>query len=287
MNNLHIVTVATEPKYYFPYLVKSCKKHGIELEVLGYGEKWLGFNHKFKLMIEYLKKLPPNDIVCFVDGYDVLCVRNLNELKSKFIKVREKHKCKIILAKDKHPNNFFASFHSFVYDKCQNTNINTGTYIGYAADLSAIISNIYNKNPDNSNDDQKLLTEHCKKNENLYYIDEKNEFFFTQLTILHEIDQYLTIKDNNVSVNNENPFFIHVPSGFLDNLIIRLGYPYDYNNQIKNILLVELFTVKIWKSSLKNYIILFIVLIIIFILFYFFIYKNNYNKKFLKKYFIG
>jgi hypothetical protein len=287
MNNLHIVCVATESKFYFPYLVKSCKKHGQELEVLGYGEEWQGFNHRFELMIEYLKKLPGTDIVCFVDGYDVLCVRNLDELKSKFIKEREKNKCKIIVAKDKHPNTFFASFHSFVYDKCQNKNINAGTYIGYASDLLYIINNIYNKNPDNSNDDQKLLTEHCKKNEHLFHIDEKNEYFFTQLTILHEVDQYLTIEDNNVSVNNESPFFIHVPSGYLDNLIIRLGYPYDYNNQIKDVLFIELFTKKIWKSALKNYIILFIILTIIFIFVYFFIYKNKNNRKFLKKYFIG
>lgn len=55
MSELHIVTVATESKYYFPYLVESCKKYGKELEVLGYGEKWKGFNWRFKLMIEYLK----------------------------------------------------------------------------------------------------------------------------------------------------------------------------------------------------------------------------------------
>ena len=39
INDLHIVTVATESKYYFPYLIESCKRHGKELEVLGYGEK--------------------------------------------------------------------------------------------------------------------------------------------------------------------------------------------------------------------------------------------------------
>jgi hypothetical protein len=74
MNDIHIVTVATESKYYFPYLVESCKKHGLNLEVLGFGEKWTGFNMRFRLMTDYLKQLPENDIVCFVDGYDVLCV---------------------------------------------------------------------------------------------------------------------------------------------------------------------------------------------------------------------
>jgi hypothetical protein len=53
MNNFHIVTVATESKYYFPYLLESCKNNGKELEVLGYGEKWEGLNWKFKKMIDY------------------------------------------------------------------------------------------------------------------------------------------------------------------------------------------------------------------------------------------
>ena len=105
-DNLHIVTVVTESKYYFPYLSKSCKRHGKQLKILGYGEKWKGFNWRFKLMIEYLETLKDDDIVCFIDGYDVLCTRNLNELKSVFLKLHKEKKCKIIVGYDniKHTN---------------------------------------------------------------------------------------------------------------------------------------------------------------------------------------
>ena len=227
MNNLHIVTVATEPKYYFPYLIESCKKHGQELEVLGYGEKWQGFNHKFQLMITYLKQLPQDDIVCFVDGYDVLCVRNLDELKHDFIAATKKHKCKIIVAQDKHTNYFFDFIHPFIFGTCKDLYLNSGTYIGYVRDLLDIITTIYKKNPDKSKDDQKLLTEYCKKNEHQFYIDEKNEYFFTQVTFLSEIDDYITVKNKDVViVNNMMPFFIHVPHGYLDNLIINLRIKY-------------------------------------------------------------
>lgn len=145
MNNLHIVTVATESKYYFPYLVESCKRHGQELEVLGYGEKWQGFNHKFQLMTNYLKNLPPSDIVCFVDGYDVLCVRDLNEMKIEFIKISKEKKCKIIVAQDKHTNYFFDFIHPYIFGTCKNLHLNSGTYIGYASDLLKIIDSIYKK----------------------------------------------------------------------------------------------------------------------------------------------
>ena len=212
MNSLHIVTVATESKYYFPYLVESCKKHGKEIEVLGYGEKWQGFNHKFKLMADYLKSLHPNDIVCFVDGYDVLCVRNLDELKYKFMEAKEKHKCKIIVAQDKPINNFFIFINNYMYGTCKKQQLNSGTYIGHARDLLEIISNIYLNNPDNSKDDQKLLTGYCKKNEDIFHIDDKNEYFFTKVAFLSEIDDHITIKNKDiVMVNDSRPFFVHVP----------------------------------------------------------------------------
>ena len=119
MNNLHIVTVATDPKYYFPYLVESCKRNGKELEVLGFGEKWKGFYWKYELMIEYLKSVSENDIVCFIDGYDVICTRDLNELKESFIKIKNEKNCKIIVGHDKiKKNNFlFKLFHNIFFCK--------------------------------------------------------------------------------------------------------------------------------------------------------------------------
>ena len=85
MANLYIVTVATESKFYFPYLIKSCKNNGVQLKILAYGEKWKGFNWRFKLVLDYLKSLNGNDIVCFVDGYDVICTRNLKTLPNIFL----------------------------------------------------------------------------------------------------------------------------------------------------------------------------------------------------------
>ena len=89
--SLHIVTVATHSKFYFPYLIESCKRNGSELVILGYGEKWKGFTWRFKLVIEYLKKLNKNDIVCFIDGYDVISSRNFKDLKNIFLQLRKKH----------------------------------------------------------------------------------------------------------------------------------------------------------------------------------------------------
>ena len=78
----------------------TCKNNGKELTVLGFNDIWTGFNMKFKKMMDYLKTLPPNDIGCFVDGYDVICLRNLNQLINVFELMIKKHNCKIIAGYD-------------------------------------------------------------------------------------------------------------------------------------------------------------------------------------------
>lgn len=73
---MKLVTVATHSERYFPYLELSAKRNGHDLVVLGWGEKWQGFAWKFMLMLEYLKTLKPDEIVCFVDAYDVVILED-------------------------------------------------------------------------------------------------------------------------------------------------------------------------------------------------------------------
>lgn len=227
MDDLHIVTVVTESKYYFPYLVESCRKYGKEIEILGYGEKWRGFNWRFKLMIDYLRKLNPNDIVCFIDGYDVICTRNLYELKEVFLKLYNVKNCKIIVGYDniKYTNFLNKLLIKSYFGTCKNISLNAGTYIGYVNDLLKIIEQILELNSDDKADDQKLLTNYCNLNDS-FYIDTHNEIFLTIDHPLHEIDDIINIHENKkISYNKKFPFFLHAPgTTYLDNTIKKLGY---------------------------------------------------------------
>jgi hypothetical protein len=53
---LHIITVATEEKYYLPYLKILCKKFNNELKILGLGTKWQELSYKFYLILKYLER---------------------------------------------------------------------------------------------------------------------------------------------------------------------------------------------------------------------------------------
>jgi len=235
MDDLYIVTVATSIDYYMPYLIESCKRNGKELTVLGLNEKWQGFNWRFKIVNNFLNKINDNDIVCFIDGYDVICTRNLNELKNEFIRLKEKNNCRIIISENKtNKNNISYIFMKLVFylyfDRCNNINLNAGTYIGYVKDLKIILNEIYNYNPIDNADDQILFTKYCKRNSDLY-IDINNEIFLTLDNNFGEIDK-LVISNNKIIYNNNIPFFIHTPIiTFLGNVIKFLGYN---ENELKN-----------------------------------------------------
>lgn len=285
MDKLHIVTVATDSQYYFPYLVESCRKNGKELEVLGMGEVWQGFNWRYVKMMEYLRTLPTDDIVCFVDGYDVVCCRNLNELVDEFKEIKERTGCKIVTGDDK--SSLFMSFLSFFFGTCNDNRINAGTYIGYVKDILEIIQQIYELNPRNDADDQVLMTQYCKKTKNEIYCDTENKLFLALCFPLEEIDKYVDIHENILTYQSNRPFFIHAPgTGYLENVIHKLGYIVE-NDNIQNELFRNILEKKI-LLYLKNYFLqnyIYFSIIIIFLIIYIFHFNsinniiiNFYNK---------
>jgi len=279
MSKLHIVTVATESKYYFPYLEKSCEKNGVKLTVLGYGEKWQGFNWRFKMVLDFLKKINGDDIVCFVDGYDVICTKNLKTLPDIFFKLKKKHNCKIIVGEHKKTlkyNIFYSmcdKFTNFWFSFCNGKSLNAGTYIGQAKDLLYILNGIYNLFPINNYDDQILMTKYCKKNNNDIYIDTNNKLFLTLENPYKEIDNYLEFNNSLVYYNNNSPFFIHgAGDTYLDNIIIKLNYNYDYDNKI-NLIILKNYYNKIYFRLSNNILIMFLITVIIFLIIFYLFYR--------------
>ena len=227
-DKIHIVTVVTESKYYFPYLKKTCEGNGKPLEVLGFGEKWKGFNWRFKLVLMYLKTLPLDDVVCFVDGWDVICTRNLNELRDEFIKVKNRENCKIVVSYDHYEYSTLLNkiYVQNFFKKCNGISLNAGLYMGYVSDLIDIISQLQKINKDDSADDQILLTKFCDMNKDKIYIDVNFDLFLTFDKPFHEIDNYLSITDDKqLYYKKQKPFFLHGPGQtYLDNTLKKLGH---------------------------------------------------------------
>jgi hypothetical protein len=222
IEKLHIVTVCTEKKFYFPYLEESCKRNGLELTVLGLHEKWKGYTWRMELMMEYLKKLPPHDIVCFVDGYDVICTRSLSTLPKDFHRIQKKTSCRLIVGHDKNKKFIIQELCAKMYfGQCKNLSLNAGTYIGKVCDVMHILENI-TKNMGNEKNDQPLLTQYCQSFEEEIHIDEESELFLTITDPLKEICPMDSLQKENA------PYFLHANyCGYMNEILLHLGYELD------------------------------------------------------------
>lgn len=252
MKKLYVVTVATENKYYFNYLKKTVELFGSELIVLGWNQKWKGFNWRFQLMKNFLNEINHDDVVCFIDGYDVVCTRNLNKLIDKFIEIQFRENCKIIIGHDKviSPLNYLAQY--LLFDKCKNKYLNAGSYIGYAKDLLFILNSIHdNLSNDDERDDQILMTTYCNSNQAEFYIDINNEIFLVIGNSFNDIKQNITFKNNELIYNlRDKPFFIHAPaSTYLDYIIKNTYSEYDDNNDIQKKIYNDFYNDKIYKLT--------------------------------------
>ena len=279
--NVEIITVSTDDKFYYPYLVESCKKNKGKLTTLGMGEEWRGYNWKFRKMIDYLNTLNDDIIVCFVDGYDVISCRDLTELAYEFIKLKNKYKCKIVAGCDDYGFTGKKILTHISFGKCDNHYLNTGTYIGYVKDLKDIISKIYQLNPSDSADDQALMIQYYNEHPGEIYIDSECKLFLTLMYPLMNID--INVDSNKVYTSDYKsmPFFIHAPgNGFLNNIIIKLGYG-NPDSEIKKKMTHEIilkFYYHIKRVFMENkYILLSMVVILVIIIV--FVNKNIMNNK--------
>ncbi|XP_069364652.1 procollagen-lysine,2-oxoglutarate 5-dioxygenase [Maniola hyperantus] len=90
-----VFTVATEDNHGLQRFLRSAKIYGIDVEVLGMGQKWVGgnMNHpgggqKVRILKQKLfsmQKLPNRDsIILFTDSYDVIFLSKLDDIVEKF-----------------------------------------------------------------------------------------------------------------------------------------------------------------------------------------------------------
>lgn len=154
---IHIVTVATEKNVgYLPNLEKGCKQFNYPFHILGLGEKWTGLTMKFRLCREFLETQKDDDIIIFVDGYDVLFF-NDEELMEKFKSINSD----IVFSRDYTSDNFFVRYY---VQKIFLFYINTGCYMGYVSALKKMFDMLEQKiKMEDSMDDQRIL--------NMLYLD--------------------------------------------------------------------------------------------------------------------
>lgn len=204
----------------------SCKRYNADLTVLGYNQEWKGFAWRFSLLQEYLDNQLPNEIICFIDAYDVMLLRDPNKMEELFKKFKKLYNTKIIVAEDK-ASPLIQFFLGLTFGKCGPYNINAGTYIGEAKDIKNMINDIKKIDNNITADDQVLLTKYCNNNMNKIKIDINSDFFCT-LTNKNKIN----IKNGKLYYKNKLPFLLHCPGNTnIESIIKKLGYTITEEDQ--------------------------------------------------------
>lgn len=78
--NLHVVTYATHggSDDRFCRAVESAIMNNVSLSVLGWEKKWKGLSQKLEAAQSYSSSLPPQDVILFVDAFDVMFTKSAN-----------------------------------------------------------------------------------------------------------------------------------------------------------------------------------------------------------------
>jgi len=233
---IHYVCIATENKFYLPYL----KQLTPNLIILGMDMKWEGYMMKPKLVNEYLKTLHNNDIVCIIDAYDILPTKNIVNLEKKYINLcKKKSDIKMIVGSEEvHYNSIKKRLSNTIFKEYEGCTLNAGQIMGYVKNIkyyyNYILSLPKSYLEDNYNDDQIILTKYILSlnNKNEVYIDKNKYFFHVGCKPLQQI-----------TVPNSNVCFVHAAfNGLMDKFLLE-HHNIDITMKDKSI---------IYKESLKQ-----------------------------------
>ena len=243
---LHVVCVATKSEQYYPILQESCLRNNITLNTLGYGEEWQGFAWKFYHMMNFIKDLPDNDIVMFIDAYDVIILKDYNTILERF----KSYNTAILLSVDATPTSWLHKLiYRKIFKKCGDMYTNAGTYMGYSYALKKMLDILCSKFDckEFTLDDQVMLASICEErdffNQYIKFDTEKSIFFNIFPKHLFTLNNDIEIKNDYITNEyNIEPCVIHGPGNTNLHKIVEA---YKYNTQF-------IPEYSVWKSVKKR-----------------------------------
>lgn len=238
MEKINIITYATHSDGLFNKLINN--KYNIEITVLGWGTKWKNYkDSKAKGIYNYLIRQPKNAITVYLDGFDTLINKNIDNLINDF----KKQNCNILMSKENTAILFNNKIlHTWIYkknfEKFEDIKLSAGMFMGYNKNLLNFFNCVLN---DIDKDDQRSFNK-CISIDNIKI--DINETIFKNTT---------SKKYNN---NNIKSYFISFPGGNYDNnykLKRLLRMPQEYGkNYIKELLIYIIIITSLSLLFLKN-----------------------------------
>jgi len=224
---MRFITAATHSDGYFPFLLESCKRYNVDLVVLGWGKKWTGFLCKFMWLQEYLQNVPDDEVICFMDAYDVILAKPVSKLESLFRAIHDSINARIIVSCDLHNTLLAKWVVPYVFGLCYNKPVNSGVYVGFAKDIRAMLAAILKEHEETKEtDDQILMTQYCSKKKEILVDCDR----IISISAVNPFSDVLnidgaTFQDGMYVYKGASPFIIHGPGNTsLIPLLEKQGY---------------------------------------------------------------
>ena len=133
---LHIFTLGSGEISRFDTLKQSADFSGLNINFVE-KDSWNGFYDKIVFMKEQFANIPDHDIICFIDGFDVITTTNREEIYEKFIAMD----CDVLFSAE---SNAFPAYLKESYQNMKHTScfkyLNSGGMIGYKHALVNILN---------------------------------------------------------------------------------------------------------------------------------------------------
>lgn len=216
---MRVVTVATKSDGYFPYLIESCNRFGIHLDVLGWNTQWQGFNHRLHLLQEYLDTLDDHEVVMFIDAYDVIFLRDIIALEWEY---KQKAGDKVAIAVEEMSALGATAYNYVIFGRCTGKALNAGTYMGYVHLVKKMLLSVNSKKK--HGDDQRAITDLCRKQRETFYLDDKSEWFLVSGGD-EVVDNEIEYVDGQMTYRGMTPYLLHCPGNRdMRPYLLALGY---------------------------------------------------------------
>jgi hypothetical protein len=137
---IHFFTYGTD-KEEMQTLLHSTKTNRIDMQLIMH-DSWSGYQDKIFGMKTAIQSIPKNDIICFVDAYDVIALAEPDEIIKKF----KEYNCDLLLSTElnSYPEGklerYQKLFDEIGYPKTNFKYVNAGGYIGYQHALMDLFS---------------------------------------------------------------------------------------------------------------------------------------------------
>jgi hypothetical protein len=200
---MYIITYATHTERYLTTLKESCP----DLVVLGYGKKWKGLGDKVLATLEFCRQ-HPDDIICFIDGFDSVVLSSKDEILQKYKSLQTP----LVMSHGAKGGVFLKYMQDKVFGKCKNIRLNSGMFIGTSESIIEFWKDYKYGN------DQTYATQQCKKFN--MKIDVNHDIFYNYSSY-----DDIVVKNDKLYVNGIETCVISCPGNSNINPYLKqLGY---------------------------------------------------------------